>query len=62
MTVATGIGSNIDGMPSDMRMRKLPLGWMIWAQAWNATNLATIEFFIGVHGYPLTLLPFEQEV
>lgn len=22
----------------------------VWAQAWNATNLATVEFFVGCHG------------
>lgn len=52
MTVATGIGSNIDGSPADIRMCKLPVGWIIWAQAWNATTDATIEIFHGCHGYP----------
>jgi len=23
----------------------------VWAQVWNATNLATLEFYIGVHGH-----------
>jgi len=25
----------------------------VWCQVWNFTNLDTISFFIGVHGYPV---------
>ena len=53
MTVATGIGNNIDGTPSDIRMRVLPVGYAVWAQVWNATNAAQLDFFVGIHGYPL---------
>ena len=38
--------------PIEIRIPVIPVGWRVWAQAWNATNLATLEFFIGVHGYP----------
>ena len=56
MSIATGIGSNIGAGPSDVRFRRLPVGWNVWAQAWNATNLDTISFFAGVHGYPVRSL------
>lgn len=56
MSIATGIGNNIGAGPSDLRIPILPVGWIVWAQCWNATNLDTISFFIGVHGYPVRSL------
>jgi hypothetical protein len=35
-----------------IRMPRLRCGLdQVWCQVWNATNDATISFFIGVHGY-----------
>lgn len=56
MNIATGIGANVDGRPADLRMRPIPVGWIVWAQGWNATGLATLDFFHGAHGYPVRSL------
>ena len=56
MSIASGIGSNIGAGPSDMRMPILPVGWIVWAQCWNATLNDTISFFVGAHGYPVRSL------
>ena len=53
MFLATGVGANVDTGPIEVRMPLLPVGWRVWAQAWNATNLVEVDFFIGVHGYPV---------
>ena len=53
MSIATGIGSNIGAEPSELRFPIIRVGWRVWAQVWNQTNLDTISFFVGVHGYPV---------
>jgi hypothetical protein len=36
----------------EIKMPRLTIGTdQIWIQAWNATNNATIDFFVGAHGY-----------
>lgn len=40
------------GFPVDILMPVICSGRMVYAQVWNATNLATAEFFIGLHEYP----------
>ena len=39
------------GTPVDIIMPREAAGTKLWAQAWNATNNATIDFFIGIHEY-----------
>lgn len=53
MSIASGVGSNVGAGPSELRFPILPVGWRVWCQVWNFTNLDTISFFIGVHGYPV---------
>ena len=53
MSIASGVGSNIGAGPSDIRFPRIPVGWRVWCQVWNATNLDTISFFAGAHGYPV---------
>jgi len=38
--------------PIDTFQPQVVVGTMVWAQCWNVTNLATISFFEGAHGYP----------
>lgn len=36
----------------DLRMPRLTVGTdKVWAQCWNATDNATIDFVVGIHGY-----------
>lgn len=37
--------------PVEVSMVRLPVGTKLWASCWNATNGATIDFFIGGHLY-----------
>ena len=53
MSIASGIGNNIGAGPSDVRFPRIPVGWRVWCQVMNFTNLDTISFFVGVHGYPV---------
>ncbi|MDD5486240.1 MAG: hypothetical protein PHW65_01610 [Dehalococcoidales bacterium] len=39
------------GAPFDIKMLKLAAGTKIWIRAKNATNNATIDFFVGLHEY-----------
>ena len=39
------------GVPIDFQLPGQAVGVKLWAQAWNATNLTTISFYIGVHEY-----------
>ena len=40
------------GVPVSLRMPRLDSGVdKVWVQAKNATNDATIDFFVGVHEY-----------
>lgn len=54
--IATGIGNNLSGAPVDVRQRPIPVGWKMWAQAWNATTDDTISIQVGAHGYPVRSL------
>lgn len=53
MFIGGGVGSNISVVPMDIRQREVPVGWNVWAQGWNATNLAALEFYFGAHGHPM---------
>jgi hypothetical protein len=37
--------------PSEIWMPKLASGTKVWAQAWNATDNATVSYFVGIHEY-----------
>lgn len=39
------------GVPVDVRMPGFAVGNKVWIQVWNATNNATIDFYVGVHEY-----------
>lgn len=39
------------GVPVDIRMPGFDNGSKVWIQAMNATNNATIDFYVGVHEY-----------
>jgi len=40
------------GAPVDLRFPELASRrYKVWCQAWNGTNLATIEFYVGCHGH-----------
>lgn len=52
MAVNIVTGSKSGGEPSDFRMPRVDAGCKIWIQAWNATDNATCDFFIGLHEYP----------
>ena len=45
-------GNRAGGNPVDVRMPPIPVGYKMWAQAWNDTNGEILSFFLGVHGYP----------
>ncbi|KKN24531.1 hypothetical protein LCGC14_0893930 [marine sediment metagenome] len=40
------------GVPVDVRIPRVAVGTKLWMQARNATDNATIDFFVGAHGYP----------
>jgi hypothetical protein len=39
------------GIPFDVMMPRCAVGTKVWVQAWNATNNATVDFFVGIHEY-----------
>ncbi|MCK5613884.1 hypothetical protein KAR91_69115 [Candidatus Pacearchaeota archaeon] len=39
------------GIPVEVRMPEIPTDNKVWIQAWNVTNNATIDFYVGVHEY-----------
>jgi hypothetical protein len=49
--MGTGLGSNISGAASEVICKRIPAGYKVWAQIKNATNLATMNFLIGIHEY-----------
>lgn len=52
MVVNVVTGSKSGGTPLEFRTPRLDAGVdKVWIQAWNATDNATCEFFIGLHGY-----------
>lgn len=45
-------GSKSGGAPTDFRMPRLNSGVdKVWVQAWNETDNATCDFFVGIHEY-----------
>jgi hypothetical protein len=46
-----GGGPFASGGPIDVLTPRLAAGTQVWAQAWNATDNATIDFLVGVHEY-----------
>ena len=39
------------GVPIDLQLPGQLVGTRVWAQAWNATDNATIDFLVGLHEY-----------
>jgi hypothetical protein len=39
------------GIPFEVKMPRLAVDTKVWCQAWNATDDATVDFFIGLHEY-----------
>jgi hypothetical protein len=37
----------------DVKFEQMAVGTKVWARCKNVTNLATIDFFIGAHEYPV---------
>lgn len=48
---STDKANKFGGAPFAIRMPKLAIGTKIWVQARNATNNATVDFFVGLHEY-----------
>ena len=47
-----GIGSTSASFPVDVKMPRLNSGVdKLWAQCWNVTDNATVDFLIGIHEY-----------
>jgi len=44
-------GNRAGGSPVEVIMRRVAVGWKLWAQAWNVTNALELSFFWGAHGY-----------
>jgi hypothetical protein len=47
----TAGGPFASGVPAEIRMPRVTVGWKLWAQAWSATNGSNVDFFWGAHGY-----------
>ena len=48
----TGVGSNVDGVISDVMCRRARSGTdYLWAKCKNATNLAELDLIFGIHEY-----------
>lgn len=48
----SAIGANINGFPGDIKIGRLRCGIdKVWGKCKNASNLATIDVFIGFHEY-----------
>jgi hypothetical protein len=39
------------GMPFNLQMPKLDASTKVWCQCWNATDNATVDFYVGLHEY-----------
>lgn len=47
-----GVGSTSASFPVDVKMPRLNAGVdKLWAQCWNATDNATLDFLVGIHEY-----------
>ncbi len=44
-------GNRAGGLPVEIKMPRVLIGWKLWAQAWNNTNNEILSFFYGTHGY-----------
>jgi len=46
----------VAGLPSGnlfaISTARIPAGYAVWAEGWNVTNLATMDFFWACHGHP----------
>ena len=51
VVVSAAPGAGGDSSVFEIRMPKLAVGTQLWAKAKNATNNATIDFYIGIHEY-----------
>jgi hypothetical protein len=52
MAINVVAGSKSGGTPLDFRMPRLLCGVdKVWVQAWNVTDNATCDFFVGLHEY-----------
>jgi len=47
----TDKANKFGGAPFDIMMPRIDVGTKIWVQCKNATNNATVDFFIGIHEY-----------
>lgn len=47
----TGVGTFAGAESANVRNPRLPVGTKMWAKCKNATNLATIDVFFGLHEY-----------
>lgn len=48
----SGVGSNVSGAPVPVIIRRLESGGAkLWAKTKNATNLAEIDIYLGIHEY-----------
>lgn len=48
----TATGPFSSGVPATGKMPRIPVGYKLWAQVWNATNASAVDFFWDAHGYP----------
>jgi len=39
------------GVPSEIKHVRIAVGLKMWAQVWNVTNVAELDFFYGTHSY-----------
>ena len=51
MIINVVAGPRALGTPSPMKCPRIRVGWKVWVQVWNATDLDTLSFFWGAHGY-----------
>ena len=51
MIINAAAGPFALGAPSPMKCPRISVGWKAWVQVWNVTNLDTLSFFWGAHGY-----------
>ena len=48
---STDKANKFGGAPFDLQLPRLTIGTKIWIQARNATDNATVDFFVGLHEY-----------
>ena len=47
----TSAGPFSSGVPAEVMMPRVDVGWNLWAQTWSATSGSNVDFFWGAHGY-----------